>query len=71
MSENNSNTDGTNSVEEIKYDLSVGQTVYLRCKVVRLGENCVVSVKPEGMDFPSAWFNVHRNCIIDPKFVKM
>ena len=47
-----------------RYDLHVGQSVLLKCEVARLGDNCVVSVKPDGMDFPSAWFNVHRNSIV-------
>ena len=50
----------------LRYELQVGDVVYLRCKVARLGDNCVVSVKPCDMDFPSAWLNVHRNEIVVP-----
>ena len=47
------------------YGLVKGQSVYLRCVVSEIKENCVVSVRPAGMGFPSADLNVHRNDIVE------
>jgi hypothetical protein len=48
-----------------RYGLKKGQVVYLRCEVSAIKDNCVVAVRPVGMGFPSADFNVHRNDIVD------
>ena len=47
------------------YGLVKGQSVYLRCVVSEIKENCVVSVRPAGMGFPSADLNVHGNDIVE------
>ena len=48
-----------------RYGLSVGEEVLLRCVVSAIRENCVVSVRPRDMAFPSADLNVHRNDILE------
>lgn len=50
------------------YGLYKGQVVYLRCEVSAIKDNCVVAVRPIGMGFPSADFNVHRNDIFNDIF---
>lgn len=47
------------------YGLYKGQIVYLRCEATSIKDNCVISVRPIGMGFPSADFNVHRNDIFE------
>jgi len=47
------------------YGLTKGQVVYLRCEVSAIKDNCVIAVRPVGMGFPSADFNVHRNDIVE------
>lgn len=53
-----------NIEDTTRYGLQVGEEVLLRCLVSALKENCVVSVRPRDIGFPSADLNVHRNDII-------
>lgn len=46
-----------------RYNLNIGETVYVKCKVESIGPNCIIGVSFQ--DNPDLLLRVHRNFIIN------